>query len=292
MKKMSLGYLMLFIIIGCSFLAYPNIGVAGVDLPWSSTYNCADWDQGSTLNCDGISKQGNYQCSPQGYYEQIIVGANNPAGSGGKGQRHWIGDATNNNSGGTFITFNTPQNEFWIRWYNRWQTGFKWTTPQTKILYLYDQGGTNTAIQLFKGGNTQVWTIHGANSDTCTMDSGYCSFQDGGWNAIYPTGISDGTWHSYELHVKRESASGAKDGIAEWWVDGVLISSYTHMNYGMAGSGYSWTGTIVGGNHEVAANGGCYYVDFDDIAVSNTGYIGPLGNGIALVRPSSPTYLH
>lgn len=34
---------------------------------------------------------------------------------------------------------------------------------------------------------------------------------------------SDGDWHSYEFHVKMNSAYGADDGIAEFWLDDVLV---------------------------------------------------------------------
>ena len=30
-------------------------GEAGVNLPWSTTFNCTDWSQGGSLNCDGMA---------------------------------------------------------------------------------------------------------------------------------------------------------------------------------------------------------------------------------------------
>ncbi len=91
---------------------------AGVDLPWSTTYDCADWlTLGDTLNCDGLSPYGGW--AHNGNYEQIVSAVNNPNGGGSKGQRHRYGDRTNSSSGGTKIEFNSPQPEIWIRWYMR-----------------------------------------------------------------------------------------------------------------------------------------------------------------------------
>jgi hypothetical protein len=296
MKKMSLEYLLLLIIIGCSFLVIPNVGAAGVNLPWSSTYNCSDWTNfNQTLNCDGITPWGNFACTPQNYTEQILPSANNLSGGGGSGIRHWIGDGNDINSGGTYISFNSPQTEIWVRWYNRWQSGFRWGSyGGYKVLYFYDQNGTSVAIQLFFGANqSQFWLLH--NSSQVLWFS-----NNAGWDNVYANGaidpstgyhLSDGTWHSYEIHLKRETSAG-NNGVAQLWMDGVLKGTFSNVNFNMYGSGLSWTGFIVGSNTKSSSNGGCAYVDYDDIAISNTGYIGPLVNGIAPLRPSSPTNLH
>jgi hypothetical protein len=63
------------------------------------------------------------------------------------------------------------------------------------------------------------------------------------------------------------------NGIAEMWVDGVRKIHYTDVDFGTAGG---WTYFAIGSNQRYPSNGRCMAVDFDDIAVSNTGYIGPI----------------
>jgi len=57
------------------------------------------------------------------------------------------------------------------------------------------------------------------------------------------------------------------------WIDGVKKIEYTDVDYGTT-SGWSWF--VIGSNQSTPDNGRNMYVDFDDIAVSNTGYIGPI----------------
>ena len=55
------------------------------------------------------------------------------------------------------------------------------------------------------------------------------------------------------------TTGAASDGIFEFWLDGALFSN-----------------CAVGSNHNDPQNGGVdFHVDFDDIAISTTGYIGP-----------------
>ncbi|MFZ3066075.1 MAG: fibronectin type III domain-containing protein, partial [Nitrospirota bacterium] len=118
-------------------LLLPNIASAAVNLPWSTTYNCPEWKQADgNPNCDGLTAYGGW-VTTDGKEEQITSAANYPGGAGGRGQRHWLGDGSANNSGGTKIEFTSPQSELWIRWYMRFQTGFTWSDLQNfKILYI------------------------------------------------------------------------------------------------------------------------------------------------------------
>jgi len=74
------------------------------------------------------------------------------------------------------------------------------------------------------------------------------------------------------------------DGIAEMWVDGVRKIHYTDVDFGTASG---WTYFAIGSNQRYPSNGRCMAVDFDDIAVSNTGYIGPI-NERELVLSGTP----
>lgn len=273
----------------CSFaLIYSDISVAAVNLPWSTTYDCADWVQGRAPNCDGITSYGSWTCS-SGQGEEITSVANNPNGGGGKGQRHWVGDNVNSNSGGTKVIFSSAQKELWMRWYVRYQAGFKWQNLNyDKLLYFFSDASTSAVAgpQSFNTG--RVWTNSNSYNST-----------NYGWDQIMVNGgddgnghkTSDGQFHCWEVHMKVNTGSNS-DGIVQIWIDGVLKvdrsdAYYTDNHTGM-------NEVVIGSNQNDPDNGGCYYVDYDDIAISNIGYIGPIsGGGSDTIPPSvsisSPT---
>lgn len=264
-----------------------NAGIADISLPWSTTYNCADWQQGNgQLGCDGLSSYGNWTCNAGNLGEQIISEAGNPAGQG-KGQRHWLGNATAvsnvNNSGGTVIRFTRTQPEFWIRWYNRWESGFKWNSQHAlKLMYIYTNPQTNVGSQVIPelkdGSYFEVAVQGGGPSPRCS----HC-----GWDALFPSGQSDGSWHAFEVHLKMDT--NGSNGIAEVWIDGAKKVSQTNVNFGTQ-SGFQWI--LVGSNAQFPNNvNGCAYLDYDDIAISSTGYIGLLTDGAPVRRPSPPKNL-
>jgi hypothetical protein len=94
--------------------------------------------------------------------------------------------------------------------------------------------------------------------------------------------LSDGSWHCYEVHFKTNTTTSPYNGVYQFWFDGVLKANFTNVDY--MKDTINWM--LIGSNQSSPANGGCRYLDFDDIAISNTGYIGPLGN-----RPKPPTGL-
>jgi hypothetical protein len=109
-----------------------------------------------------------------------------------------------------------------------------------------------------------------------------------GWNIFCGGGsTSDGSWHSIELHIKSETGN-TSDGILQWWVDSVLRGNFNDVKHGLASGGRTIGGFLIGSNAKYPANGRCMYVDYDDIAVSNTGYIGPLGSKSDTIPPSVP----
>ncbi len=283
------------VMLSCITLINSKISVAGVDLPWSTSYtgaNCnSNWNTYTQdLNCDGLDKNGGWTCSPQGYYEQIIT---NQTGHGDAGfQRHWLGDGKNSNSGGTYVTFNTPQSEFWVRWYNRYQPGFKWGSYiGYKVIYIQDTsqagGYNNSAFEPMNGSDGfEWWNV--AEGSTYNCSSG-C-----GWMTWYPSGTSDGSWHEFQVHVKAESSSSAHDGIIQVWMDGVQKMNVTTANFALRSKGALFYGFMIGSNADSPLNGGCYWVDYDNVAVSNSGYIASQGGtgGTMLATPNPPTNLH
>jgi hypothetical protein len=256
-----------------AFLSFPGRSEAGVNLPWSTTYNCSDWNGSGGVNCDSLTMHGGWTC--EGQAEQITAAANNS--SAGKGQRHWKGDGQNVNSGGLTIPFNSPQSEIWVRWYMRYQAGFKWSSlGYDKIIYL-----DNTTVPEFYGWDRLNVYAGGSNHASTT----------GGWDTVMKAGEldpatghrrADGKWHWYEVHLKNNGSSG----IIEFWVDGVKYLSQNN-----ASIGTDFTEVLFGSNQNNPNNGGCYYVDYDDIAISTTGYIGPLSGSEPGKKPSPPKNL-
>ena len=269
---------------GQSSSASATTQAASSELLWETTYDCDDWNTyGDPLNCDGLGKGLSSTCG--GNYEQITFAANMAAGGGGKGQRHWIGDGENWNSGGIKYTFDSRQSEFWMRWYMRWPTGFKWNPLLGQKLLYFDVGeADHYYIPHFYGFNTIRTYTHGTSQASASF----------GWDSVMSDGgddgaghkTSDGEWHCFEVHVKGNSAVGVSDGINEVWIDGVKRLSSATVDYGT--TDYGWV--LIGCNQKYPDNGQCLPVDFDDIAISNTGYIGPIGSPDT-TPPSTPTNL-
>lgn len=257
--------LILALFISC---IYWSLSFADVNLPWSTTYNCPDWSEPNSLGCDGLSNGGEWTCNPGSYEEQITSAANYSGGGGGKGQRHWKGDGYDNNSAGLLIVFKTTQPEIWFRWYMRYQTGFQWSTLNNdKIIHCFDNTGAQFVVEWGTGPDKARFEVGGTP---------YESSAGNGWNTVMGGSVSDGQWHLYEFHVSFPA------GVGDIWIDGVQRLHKTGMNF----SGKTGLKRIlIGSNQIYPNNGGCLYVDFDDIAISNTGYIG------TLAPPSPPQNL-
>ena len=276
----------------CFFpLIYPCNTFGGIDLPWSTTYDCSDWTSYSqSLDCNGLSKYLGYTAC--GHYEEILSSGNMAGGGGGKGQRHWICDGYNCNSGGTRLYFNTNPNEIWMRWYMRFEEGWDWERSYTgwygfKILY-FDVGNNFIIVGIpggsFLEGNGKVNFAAGGSTLWTSLK----------WDDINATGAlvdghrqGDGLWHCYEIHIKCESVSGAGDGELHFWFDGVQKYANTSVTYNKT----ELDNVIIGSNAKYPLNGACVALDFDDIAISNTGYIGPIAGGFGgggSIPPSPP----
>ncbi len=283
----------LFILTFTILVFYPVISYGAVNLPWSTTYNCADWTQSNGLynvNCDGLTGHGSWITS-DGKEEQITSAANYPGGGGGKGQRHWLGDAPVDNSGGTRIEFASSQSELWIRWYTRFQIGFQWNVLFEYKALIVDPG-LSTQILIGPRWQDQLGIVRSGNP----YDS-----SSGGWNTIMVNGgtdargnkTSDGQWHLFEIHLKMDT--NGNNGIVEFFVDGVRRLYRTDVNYGTSAG---WSNMVIGDNGGRVANGvpSAYYVDYDDMVISTSG---PIGGSISTstlptsdnISPSIPSNL-
>ncbi|WP_028585959.1 hypothetical protein [Desulfogranum mediterraneum] len=249
-----------------AYLLSPYGASASINIPWSTTYDCADWNTYTDpLNCDGLEKGLNGWTEPDQKYTQITTAANYPGGAGGKGQRKWVGPGTNNGSGGISIRFNSAKTEFWMRWYMRWETGFGFFR-EYKSLYIYPPSGTGMVFQFMdRSGNMRLYSTVQSYRHT------------GGFgDKFYPTKTSDGSWHMFEVHFN------IPNGVYQYWVDGELMGNFSNVDFGAINSISRIT---VGSNSKDVANSRSMYIDHDDIAIRSSGPIGPVGG----TPPPGPT---
>ena len=250
---------------------------------FASTYNCSEWVCCTTISCDGWLKHGDWHSSGGGY-EQITTAANYSAGGGGRGQRHWLGPGNADNSGGIRLDFaDVP--EIWVRFYVRFQTGFSWAVFNLYYKLIYINVAENPYFEC-------DWPRGFDYAGICINGRDHLSPAGAGWDQVMVGGAldvnghrtSDGQWHCFEYHLKTNT-SGA-NGVWEMWVDGVRLVNLTDMDF----LGGNFNRVLFGSNHTPTLNPGDMYVDYDDIVISNTGYIGPIG-GNPGSPPSSPKNL-
>ena len=107
-------------------------------------------------------------------------------------------------------------------------------------------------------------------------------------NALIPT---DGQWHSYEFHVKMNSAPDVADGIWGFYIDGVLKSEKNDIVWKKTGSDltHDWNWLMLLDNVTTALAPLEDHVEMplymDDVVVS-TSYIGPDDQTIHLNKPT------
>ncbi len=272
---------------------------------WETTFDCAEQEQrvvsgDPELVCDDMTWAGSWTAQPGNVKTTITSAANNPDGLGARGARFWKGSVNTNDISGTIrVTFSESQPEVWIRWYQRYESGFEWKLgpAHTKDFYIRDGVATSPYIGhqgTTRGGvNTSTYRIYHANLgwyDTGPDDKG-------GWYDIYPTGTSDGTWHLYETYLKMDSPAG-NDGVWRMWVNGELAANHEGLDFGSPATGWLYFDFLE--NNQRTGLERPYYVDFDDMVIYNTTppnvdpvhgipWIGPVGwNGGAASLPPPP----
>lgn len=235
-----------------SLIIYPYPCIS-VNLPWSTTFNCPDWDgTGKWPNCDNLLENSGNQVR---YPSLINSSGNNSAGGGGKGFRYAVGDGSNNTGDKPWIQ-HTAVNEVWYRMYLRFPRGFTWK-PLVYFKLFYPIPGK---VILGMGGNGISFQAPAGFKDHWTN-----SPRNFGWTSIMRGSTGDGKWHCFELHMNNS-------GIVDLWIDGVLRMHHTGVDYG--GMTFSQMRFLC--NQAAPNNGRTVYVDLDDIAISATGYIGPI----------------
>ena len=239
-------------------------------------YNCPEWTYtDGAPDCDGIAKYGGYSVTYQGatHYEEITSAANNPAGGGGRGQRHYIGYGSGDGSfimtGGMKISFPSTQTRLWIRWYQRWEPGFTTNWHTFKNLFFRSSSAARQA----------VFHTHGdGRVDLNPPDYGTTQSGAAYGYAFYPGGVSDGTWQCFEVFIDIPNST------FRVWVNGDMVAESTNVDF----SGVSPFQDFLLPSNSRYLDTQVRYVDFDDIAITNTTpantdshgnpYIGPLNS--------------
>jgi hypothetical protein len=256
-------------------VAHVSAQTGAAALYLDTSFNCPEWVQNDgTDPCgpgDPVGPYGGWTTST-GQVDRITTVANNPLGSG-RGFRHYRGAGVNNNAGGIKVDF-PAATQVWLRLYMRYSPGFAWQNGQphyTKDVY-WNPGASNFRILGFSSGS---YYLHvGAGSQNL--------YSSDTWAAINGGSLGDGQFHCYEQYMKIDT--NGSNGEVKLWRDGNLVLSRTGLNLGGGTVNYF----ALGSNQSDVI--GDHYTDYDDVAVSFTGYIGPLGSS-GSQTPTAPTRL-
>jgi hypothetical protein len=255
---------------------------------FQTTFNIPEWIQTPGLSDsdgqlapagDGITGNGGWTTS-NGSRDQITAAANNPAGGGGRGFRHWVGNGLNNAGGGIVINF-TPSTQVWIRYYIRHKAGFAWAPggQNMKTIYCnrnipgtfyfgYFFGAIGGHVEQDSGTGNHIADFLNSSPPELIQQMTWANWQGGS--------TGDGNFHVLEVRAKMNTTGASSNGVFEFWVDDTKIYSNSNVHFANT-TGARFTNCAVGENHNAPQNGADAYVDFDDIAISTTGYIGPIG---------------
>lgn len=244
---------------------------------WQTSFDCPEWRQSNGLSDADVCGPGDYLSGDGGWVtsrgnqDQITAAANNPLGTG-RGFRHWRGEVSGNNGGGLKIGLPQGLTEVWFRWYTRFSPNVQWQTLiQTKDLYINAGSAGSFTLGVHDGLSPGTFGI-------AYVPTSLNMFGSPGWSVI-----GNGQWHFLEFHVKTTSPT-----IAESWVDGQLVHRNTNVPFATPVNYI-----VIGSNHCCTLPGSPdFYNDYDDIAISRTGYIGPIGGSSSSgPSPSAPTNL-
>ena len=166
------------------------------------------------------------------------------------------------------VTF-SPASEMWFRYYIRFQSGFTWGRGVNMKTIYCNRGHPGTFYFGLHdgviGGHVEVDSTGGIGNHYSTVT--WAEWQGGA--------ASNGKFHVLEVHARMNSSGRAANGVLEFWLDGTRIYGNSTVHFSNS-TGAQFSNCAVGENHRDPRNGADAYVDFDDIAVSATGYIGPI----------------
>lgn len=252
--------------------------LAAVSLPWSTTFDCNDWTQPNTMNCDGMYMYGSWTCLSGTAVDQINSTGNYSGGAGGKGHIYYLGNGNENNSGSIGVNLNTGVGEFWMRAYTKYSPLITWSNLMWQKWFYITGNGTAIIPELGGGG--------GGHTNDFNIGTNVNNFITGyGWNYF-----GDGNWHCVEVHIARNTATSSPyNGVIQTWIDNVLVQDLSNANLGTSTT--TWSTFHWGSNSNSLSSAGCLPVYYDDIAISSTGRIGPIETSPDITPPAAPSGL-
>lgn len=205
----------------------------------------------------------------------IATGNNHAAGGGGKAYRFGVGNGGTDRSPALLLDWGTPLTEGWFRFYIRFQSGFDWDKVPEGVPNWIKLWDMRTSGILIFGHYARVSPATGRGWGWNVQNSTDWGGSEG-WNDTMGDGtngqLGDGLWHCMEGHWKEETSGGAADGELDVWIDNNLTGSWSNVGVPIGG----WSGCTIWENVSSVENGD-FTVDIDDIRVSGTARIGPLG---------------
>lgn len=173
--------------------------------------------------------------------------------------------------------------EIYHRWYMKMPNNFdKQIAEGFKFWrYLTRENGYSNPPELYL--NARGGTLGTGNLTIYNVATGY--------KDLMPiSSFNDGAWHSHELRIKLNS-DGQSDGILQYWLDGVLKTSYTNLSFGSATNMKIHRLGVGIGNVSDSPwfMSNWTAVAYDDVVVS-TAYVGPTA-GTAPATLKAPTNL-
>ncbi len=267
------GRLIPLLLASAGFLAAPP---AAADVPlvggeWSTTFECDDWtyppDAADTA-CDGLTRS----VDSLAYSSRITADANRADGDGGKGFSWLVGngdvETTSPTSSNLAIVWEGSEH-FWLRWYVRFPQGlsigihgpniYGW-----KVLYLFDPAGDESVYinaNYWEGGMDMWDRTNHVVGQYGYSDAIGSETADGSWVAVeMEFDIPNSTWR-YWFYVDGED-------------DPVPKFESTSVSYRMSEIGrINFPSNIRSSGIANAP----VSIDFDDLALSVNGRIGPVG---------------
>lgn len=278
----------------------------GVPGGWTGYYN-------GVCKCWGVSGAPGNNLLYINQYAGYPNETNTCRGGSGKCLTVWMESCTGADDADGQITklLDQEYEEIYIRFYIKFKPGYELRTYDpsgagsiTKLYHIqhYVDGsphayfGTNLGNQpVSSGGITEYGSPNGAGgsgmvqfyAEARCQTNYYCHsvipFNIGTYAQVY-----DGNWHSWEMRFKRNSSIGVRDGIIEFWFDGVKknpVSGYYNTDIAWNDTGSSrlrgWKYVMLAGNTNNRFDLSCsdmadceQWYAIDDVVISTT-YIGP-----------------
>jgi hypothetical protein len=120
---------------------------------------------------------------------------------------------------------------FWVKLSSNW---LGHTSGVNKIFFFQINRGNKVYLTAQGSGNTPLLLpqvrVQGINENPVTRNL-YSNV-----NAFY---MQRGIWYRWEV-ILRSNSNGQPNGIAEWWVNGTKVGSYSNVNFVAAGANRFW----------------------------------------------------